>query len=138
MSLNRFTEAQAKNYADALTEIKNGKKRTHWMWYVFPQIKGLGFSETARFYSIEDTGEAVAYLKHPVLGTRLLEISKALLQLESNDALYILGSPDDMKLQSCMTLFAQLPGTDRVFEQVLQKFYSGQKDQRTLQIIGKG
>lgn len=134
-NLNRFTEAQAKNFADALAEIKNGKKRTHWMWYVFPQIQGLGNSEFARFYAIKDLNEATAYLEHPVLGNRLIEISEALLQLDSNDAYQILGSPDEMKLQSSMTLFSLVPNADAVFEAVLKKFYNGVKDPKTMKII---
>lgn len=134
-NLQRFTEAQAKNYTDALTEIKDGKKRTHWMWYVFPQIQGLGNSEFARFYAIKDLEEAEAYLSHPVLGKRLIEISKALLLLESNDPYQILGSPDDMKLQSSMTLFSLATNTDPVFEEVLKKFYNSEKDPKTLQIL---
>jgi uncharacterized protein (DUF1810 family) len=133
--LTRFTEAQSRNYQDALDEIKNGRKRTHWMWYIFPQIQGLGLSETARFYALKDTREAAAYLAHPVLGPRLLEISKALLDLPSNNAQAILGSPDDLKLRSSMTLFAALPGADPVFEQVLDKFYLGAHDEQTLRIL---
>jgi uncharacterized protein (DUF1810 family) len=134
-TLQRFTEAQALNYTDALAEIKNGKKRTHWMWYVFPQIQGLGNSEYARLYAINDMEEAEAYLNHPVLGSRLKEISNALLQLQSNDPYQIFGSPDNMKLQSSMTLFSLLTNTDPVFEEVLKKFYNGEKDPKTLQIL---
>ena len=134
-TLQRFTEAQAHNYADALAEIKNGKKRTHWMWYVFPQIQGLGNSEFARLYAINDMEEAEAYLQHPVLGTRLIEISNALLKLQSNDPYAIFGSPDDMKLQSSMTLFSLVPNADPVFDKVLQKFYNGEKDSKTSQIL---
>ncbi|MDO7853400.1 DUF1810 domain-containing protein [Hymenobacter convexus] len=134
-SLTRFLDAQAANYQDALSEIKSGRKRTHWMWYVFPQIQGLGLSETARFYAIKDLREAEAYAQHPVLGQRLVDISAALLALQSNDAHAILGSPDDMKLQSSMTLFASLPGAPAVFRQVLDKFYSGKQDEKTLRII---
>jgi uncharacterized protein (DUF1810 family) len=134
-NLNRFIEAQSKNFTDALAEIKNGKKRTHWMWYVFPQIQGLGNSEFARFYAIKDLNEATAYLENPVLGNRLIEISEALLQLDSNDAYQIFGSPDDMKLQSSMTLFSLVPHANAVFEAVLQKFYNGVKDPKTMKII---
>jgi len=134
-TLQRFTEAQAHNYADALAEIKNGKKRTHWMWYVFPQIQGLGNSEFARLYAINDMEEAEAYLQHPVLGGRLIEISNALLKLQSNDPYAIFGSPDDMKLQSSMTLFSLVPNADPVFDKVLQKFYNGEKDSKTSQIL---
>jgi len=136
-SLTRFTEAQAQNYADALAEIKNGKKRTHWMWYVFPQIQGLGNSEFARFYAIKDLEEAEAYFKHPVLGSRLIEISSSLLKLKGNDAYAIFGSPDDMKLHSSMTLFSLVPNADPVFEAVLQKFYNSEKDSKTLMILGR-
>lgn len=135
--LTRFIEAQAGNYHDALAEIQNGRKRTHWMWYVFPQIQGLGLSETAWFYAIKDRSEAEAYIAHPVLGPRLREISTALLGLKSNDAHAILGSPDDMKLQSSMTLFAALPGAPPVFQQVLDKFYGGAQDEKTLRILGR-
>ncbi|MBF9143905.1 DUF1810 domain-containing protein [Hymenobacter properus] len=135
-SLNRFLDAQANNYTDALAEIKNGRKRTHWMWYVFPQIQGLGLSETARFYAINGRGEAEEYAAHPVLGPRLREISAALLDLKSNDANAIFGSPDDMKLKSSMTLFASLPGAPPVFQQVLDKFYGGAQDEKTLRLLG--
>lgn len=135
--LTRFLKAQATNYTDALAEISKGKKRTHWMWYVFPQIQGLGFSETARYYSIKDTDEANAYIAHPVLGSRLIEISKALLALDSNNANAVLGSPDDMKLKSSMTLFAALPNANPIFELVLQKYFNGEKDDKTLKIISK-
>jgi uncharacterized protein (DUF1810 family) len=134
-TLNRFIKAQETDYERALTEIRNGKKRSHWMWYIFPQIHGLGFSEMARHYAITSKKEAADYLQHPILGTRLVEISTALLKLESNDAQYILGSPDDMKLQSCMTLFALLGNTNLVFEQVLDKYYNGEKDHKTLDLI---
>lgn len=133
--LQRFLDAQATNYHDALAEIQGGRKRTHWMWYVFPQIQGLGTSETAKFYALHDTAEAEAFVQHPVLGARLLAISRALLALDSSDAYAILGSPDDMKLKSSMTLFAALPGADPVFRAVLDKFYGGEQDEKTLRII---
>ena len=135
-TLSRFIEAQEKSYSVALSEMRNGKKQSHWMWYIFPQIKGLGVSETAKYYSIENKAEAEAFIKHPVLGKRLLEISNVLLDLNSNDAHYIFGSPDDAKLKSCMTLFASL-GTDPVFQKVLDKFYNGAKDEKTLQLLGQ-
>lgn len=136
-SLNRFVDAQKTDYQQALSEIKNGRKRSHWMWYIFPQIQGLGFSETSRYYGIKDAAEAAAYLAHPVLGSRLLEICQALLKLESSNATSIFGSPDDVKLKSSMTLFAALPGANPVFQQVLDKFFNGAKDAKTLQIIGR-
>lgn len=134
--LNRFLDAQAEDYADALSEIRQGRKQSHWMWYVFPQIAGLGFSSTSRFYSIKDLKEAEEYLRHSVLGARLVEISEALLEIEGKTAREIFGSPDDMKLKSSMTLFGALENTNAVFQKVLDKYYGGAKDERTLQIIG--
>jgi uncharacterized protein (DUF1810 family) len=136
-SLDRFITAQETKYDTALTEIKNGRKESHWMWYVFPQIKGLGKSDTAKFYALEDINEAIAFFKHPLLGSRLLEISTALLELASGNANAILGSPDDMKLKSCMTLFNGLPDTSPIFKLVLEKFYDGKEDGATLQIINQ-
>lgn len=130
--LKRFLDAQENSYPTALAEIKSGKKRSHWMWYVFPQIQGLGLSETSKHYAIKDAAEAAAYLAHPVLGHRLLEISRALLALPGSDAHAIFGSPDDVKLHSSMTLFATVPGADTVFSSVLDKFFNGQRDSRTL------
>lgn len=134
-NLERFLDAQANDYSRALREIKSGRKQSHWMWYIFPQIKGLGFSETAKFYAINDLQEARAYLEHPVLGSRLVEISNALLGLEGKSANQILGSPDDLKLKSSMTLFSALEKTDPVFQAVLTKYYKGVADQQTLSII---
>lgn len=133
-TLNRFLTAQERSYATALAEIKAGRKRSHWMWYIFPQIAGLGMSSTAQYYSIQDRLEAEEYMAHPVLGTRLLEISRALLALESSDASAVMGYPDDLKLRSCMTLFAQV-SDDPVFEAVLDKFYGGSPDPRTLALL---
>jgi uncharacterized protein (DUF1810 family) len=137
MSLERFTKAQATSYASALTEVENGKKRTHWMWFIFPQIQGLGNSEYARYYAIQNISEAEDYLKHPILGRRLVEISSALLKLSANYAYTIFGSPDDMKLHSSMTLFSLAANTNPVFEEVLKKFYDSVKDPKTLQIISR-
>ena len=134
-SLNRFLDAQATSYEQALSEIKSGRKRSHWMWFIFPQLQGLGYSETARFYAIKDLQEAELYLQHPVLGKRLIEISKAMLALEGKTANQILGNPDDLKLRSSMTLFAALPGADPVFKAVLDKYYEGNEDERTLQLL---
>lgn len=135
MSLQRFVEAQEDDYENALSEIRSGRKRSHWMWYIFPQIQGLGFSETSRFYAIKNIEEAEEYLQHPVLGKRLIEISNALLDLDTDDAHSVFGSPDDLKLKSSMTLFASLPETDAVFQSVLQKFFDGKKDEKTLSIM---
>jgi len=134
-SLERFVDAQAGTYQDALTEIKNGRKQSHWMWYIFPQIHGLGFSETSKFYGIKNLNEAEEYLKHQVLGNRLVIICEELLRLPSNDANKIFGSPDNLKLKSSMTLFASIPGANPVFERVLRKFFNGAKDDKTLAII---
>ena len=136
MALDRFIEAQESDYETALTEIKNGRKRSHWMWYIFPQIQGLGSTHTSKFYAIKNLDEAAEYLNHPILGKRLITITEALLASPGNNAHDIFGSPDDLKLRSSMTLFDAVPGAPPVFEQVLDKFYGGQKDQRTLQLLG--
>lgn len=133
--LYRFIKAQEKDYSVALLEIKNGKKRSHWMWYIFPQIQGLGFSEMSVFYAIRDLQEATEFLRHPLLGQRLINICNVLLALKENDPGKILGSPDDMKLKSSMTLFASLPDVDPVFDKILTKFFNGEKDNKTLKII---
>ena len=133
--LKRFTEAQENDYQTALAEIKRGRKQSHWMWYIFPQIAGLGFSQTSKFYAIKDRGEAENYLAHPVLGKRLVEISNALLEVEGRTANQIFGSPDDAKLKSSMTLFGALDKTNPVFQNVLDKYFNGAKDQRTLELL---
>lgn len=134
-NLSRFLDAQETDYNRALAEIKNGRKQSHWMWYIFPQISGLGFSETARFYAIDDLEEARLYLDHPVLGKRLIDISRALLQIEGKTANQILGSPDDLKLRSSMTLFSLLENADPVFQTVLDKYFAGLADQRTVALV---
>jgi uncharacterized protein (DUF1810 family) len=136
-NLQRFLDAQESTYETALSEVENGRKQSHWMWYVFPQIQGLGFSETSKHFAIKDGAEAEAFLKHPVLGSRLVRICNALLKLPGNNATSIFGSLDDMKLQSSMTLFSSLPDADPVFQKVLEKFFKAAKDQKTLRIIGK-
>lgn len=135
-NLNRFLEAQATTYQQALSEIKSGRKRSHWMWFIFPQLQGLGYSETARYYAIQDMEEARLYLQHSVLGPRLIEISEAMLQVEGKTASQILGSPDDLKLKSSMTLFAALPAAAPIFRAVLEKYYDGEEDEKTLQLLG--
>jgi len=137
MSLQRFLDAQKADYEIAFSEVKRGKKRSHWMWYIFPQIHGLGFSETSKLYAIKNPDEASEFLNHPVLGKSLIDISKVLLDLPSNDAHAVFGSPDDIKLKSSMTLFASLPNTDPVFQSVLEKFFDGRKDDKTLKIISE-
>lgn len=132
--LERYLKAQELDYAKALAEIKAGHKRSHWMWYIFPQLQGLGHSDTAKFYAIKDKNEALAYMAHPVLGARIIEISNALLQLKSNDAREVMGHPDDKKLKSSMTLFS-LFSHDPVFQKVLDKFYAGAKDKFTVEAM---
>jgi uncharacterized protein (DUF1810 family) len=135
--LNRFLSAQEGVYDRALAEVRSGLKRSHWMWYIFPQIDGLGFSSTTRFYAIKSLEEARQYLSHPVLGARLRESAEAVLSVQGKSALDIFGNPDVMKLQSSMTLFSLVAGPGSVFERVLEKYYQGKRDARTLQIVGK-
>ena len=133
--LQRFIDAQKKDYPIALVEIKKGRKRSHWMWYIFPQIQGLGFSETSKLYGIKNQNEAEEYLTHPLLGSRLIEISNALLALKTDKAGEVLGSPDDLKLRSSMTLFASVKNANPVFQSVLDKFFNGEKDKKTLELL---
>jgi uncharacterized protein (DUF1810 family) len=135
--LNRFIEAQEQIYTQALTEIKSGKKQSHWMWYIFPQIKGLGHSSTSQFYGINNIVEAKEYLIHPILGARLREISNVLHESDKSDAFEIFGSPDFMKLKSSMTLFAIATDEENnVFKKVLDKFFNSSYDRRTLELLG--
>jgi len=134
--LDRFVRAQESDYEQALSEIGGGRKRTHWMWYVFPQIDGLAFSSTSKHYSIKSVGEAKAYLDHPVLGPRLLECAEAVLRVEGRSAREIFGSPDDLKLRSCATLFAYVSPPGSVFDRLLGKYYGGGRDGKTLQLLG--
>lgn len=136
-NLNRFKEAQEKAYTQALSEIKQGRKQSHWMWFIFPQIAGLGMSATSRFYAISCLDEAKEYLADEILGSRLIEISSELLKLHTNDPVKIFGSIDAMKLQSSMTLFSLVDGAPDVFKQVLNKFYNGELDKKTINIIEK-
>ena len=133
--LNRFLEAQAGVYESALAELRRGRKTGHWMWFIFPQIDGLGRSPAARFYAIKSPEEAKGYLSHPALGARLQQCSEALLDLEESSASEILGFPDDLKLRSSMTLFATIAGSDSVFSRVLGRFFGGQPDPRTLELL---
>ena len=133
--LERFVEAQARDYDTALREIRGGRKRSHWMWYIFPQLRGLGFSSTAQFYGLRDLREARDYMAHPLLGPRLIEISEALLGLETDNPSAFMGYPDDLKLCSCMTLFELAAPEQPVFAKVLEKYYGGRRDQRTLALL---
>ena len=134
-NLERFLIAQQTYYQTALQEIKSGKKRSHWMWFIFSQIAGLGYSETARYYAIKNMEEAKAYMEDYTLGTNLIEISQALLEIKSNDADEVMGRPDNLKLKSSMTLFALAKPECEVFQKVLDKFFHGERDQRTVEIL---
>lgn len=129
--LDRFVQTQAGDYPQALSELRAGKKRSHWMWYVFPQIDGLGHSAMSRRYSIKSAAEGRAYLEHPVLGTRLRECFEVVCNIAGRSAHEIFGSPDDLKFRSCATLFAAV-SNDSIFEQALEKYFHGDRDQDTL------
>lgn len=135
--LGRFLNAQAGVYDHALAEIGRGRKTSHWMWYIFPQFEGLGFSSTSRRYSIKSVAEAEAYLDHPVLGKRLIACAEAVLGVDGRTAFEIFGSPDDMKLKSSATLFASVSPPDSVFARLLDKYYKGEQDEKTLRLIEK-
>jgi uncharacterized protein (DUF1810 family) len=134
--LDRFLRAQADDYERALSEIQAGRKRTHWMWYIFPQIDGLAVSSLSKYYAIKSAEEARAYLDHPVLGPRLLQGAEAVVGVEGRSAREIFGSPDDLKLRSCATLFACVAPPGSVFDRLLEKYYGGERDDRTLRLLG--
>ena len=134
--LDKYVSAQARDYDAALREIRGGRKRTHWIWYIFPQLDGLGYSPTAQYYGIRDLEQAKDYMAHPVLGPRLVEISEALLALPSSDPGAVMGYPDDLKLCSSMTLFELAAPDQPVFGKVLDKFYGGRRDPLTLRLLG--
>ena len=135
--LDKFVSAQARDYDTALAEIRSGYKRSHWMWYIFPQLQGLGFSPTAQYYGIRDLEQAKDYMAHPVLGPRLVEISDALLSLPGSNPSAVMGYPDDLKLCSCMTLFELAAPDEPVFGRVLEKYYGGRRDRMTLNLLGR-
>jgi uncharacterized protein (DUF1810 family) len=135
--LARFVDAQVDDYDEAIAEIQVGRKTSHWMWYIFPQIDGLGFSSMSRRYSIKSLDEARAYLDHPVLGPRLLACVEAALSVDGRSAYQIFGSPDDMKLKSSATLFASVTPPGSLFARLLDKFFAGVRDGKTLGLIGK-
>ncbi len=135
--LNRFPAAQEGVYERALAELKSGRKRTHWMWYIFPQIDGLGYSPTARRYSIKSVEEARQYLNHPVLGKRLVECTKAVIALKGGSVSEIFGYPDDLKFKSSMTLFEKIAGPCSVFSSALDKYCHGERDAATLRLLEK-
>lgn len=134
-NLDRFKTAQAHDYKTALSEIRNGRKVSHWMWYIFPQLQQLGYSPTAKYYGLHGIDEAKAYIADDELRHNLVEISEALLALESDNATQIMGYPDDMKLKSCMTLFMLAAPEIPVFQAVLDKFYGGEPDKKTEELI---
>jgi uncharacterized protein (DUF1810 family) len=131
-NLERFVRAQAPDYDRALSELRDGRKRSHWMWYIFPQLEGLGRSSMSQRYSIKSAAEALAYLNHPILGSRLRECVTAVNSVMGRSANEIFGSPDDLKLHSSVTLFAHV-SDDAVFRQLLQKYFDGQPDDETFQ-----
>lgn len=132
--LQRFVDAQAPVYAQALAEITAGRKQSHWMWFVFPQLTGLGRSATASHYGISSAAEARAYWAHPLLGVRLKQCTERVLAIDGRSANAIFGSPDDLKFRSCMTLFAQATGAPP-FEDALKKYFGGQPDPRTIEML---
>ncbi|MBE8724295.1 DUF1810 domain-containing protein [Flavobacterium hungaricum] len=133
--LVRFLDAQNKLYLAALSEIKKGKKESPWMWFIFPQIKGLASCDTSKYYEIKNVDEAIAFLEHPILGKHLLEITTELINTDEKTAEEIFGNPDNEKLQSCMTLFATIQNSEPIFEQVLDKYFEGSTDFHTLQLL---
>jgi uncharacterized protein (DUF1810 family) len=133
--LGRFLTAQEGKYETALREIKAGHKTSHWMWFVFPQFKGLGSSPMSAYFAIQSVEEARAYLAHKVLGARLIACAQAALDVEGKSAREIFGSPDDMKLRSCATLFAQVAEKGSVFEKLIEKYFAGEMDEKTLELM---
>ena len=134
-NLNRFIDAQENMYQIALNEIKRGNKSSHWMWYIFPQYKGLGYSSTSQKYAITCIEEASMYYNHPILGRRLIEITNAFFKIENKSAYEILGDPDYLKMKSCMTLFKAIQTDSEIFSQVINKYYSGIECSRTISQI---
>ena len=135
MDLERFVDAQAGTYDQALAELRAGRKTSHWMWWVFPQVAGLGMSDTSRTYAVAGLAEARAYLRHDVLGPRLRECCQALLALQDVSATRVLGEIDAIKLRSSMTLFAVAEPAEPVFTEVLDRFYDGERDERTVRLL---
>jgi uncharacterized protein (DUF1810 family) len=134
--LDRFVRAQERDYERALSEIRAGRKRTHWMWYVFPQVDGLGSSPMSRQYAITSVAEAEAYLRHPILGPRLVACAEAAMGVEGRSAREVFGAPDDFKLRSCATLFAQVSPAGSVFHRLLDRYFDGRGDEKTLRLLG--
>lgn len=135
--LQRFIYAQEPVYQTVLSELRSGKKLTHWIWFIFPQIDGLGFSPTSKFYAIKSIAEAREYLQHPFLRARLVECTRILLELENLTVQEIFDWPDDLKLKSCMTLFASLDNAPAEFCGVLEKYFRGERDANTLELMSR-
>ena len=133
--LERFVRAQDGVYEVALTEIASGRKRSHWMWFIFPQLAGLGSSPTSEHFAIRTAAEARAYLAHPILGARLLQCTQAVLSVSGRTAHEIFGHPDDLKLRSSATLFASVSAPGSVFDEVLERYFEGSRDERTLRLL---
>lgn len=133
--LQRFKDAQKIDFDIALAEIQSGRKRSHWMWYIFPQIHGLGFSRMSEYYAIRSMEEARDFLHDPDLGGNLRKISEALMELDTDDPHQVFGSPDDLKLLSCMTLLEEAEGRGGVFTRVIEKYYKGKRDRKTMEIL---
>lgn len=134
--LSKFVRAHERDYVAALSEIRNGQKVSHWIWYIFPKLKGLGRSSTSDYYGIQDLDEAKAFLRDEYLGAHLLEISSALLQLDCDDAGVVMGRPDNLKLKSSMTLFSLADPEEDIFKKVLEKYFDGMVDAQTLKMLG--
>ena len=135
-NLQRFVDAQRDEYDDVCAELRAGRKRSHWIWFIFPQMKGLGVSSTSNWFGISSLSEAQAYLRHPVLGPRLKECTEFVKQIEGRSLREIFGSPDDLKFRSCMTLFAHATEENRLFLDALQKYCGGEFDAATLMLLG--
>jgi uncharacterized protein (DUF1810 family) len=136
-SLSRFINAQETIFEVVLAELRSGQKRSHWMWYIFPQIEGLGHSPTSRYYAIKSLDEAREYLNHPILGSRLVECAEILLGIEGRTAAEIFGFPDDLKFRSCMTMFSWAAKANSIFDRVLEKYFDGKPDKETLKLLGR-
>ena len=134
-ALQRFISAQEEVYEHVLKELQHGQKRSHWMWYIFPQMDGLGVSAMSRFYAIKSIDEARAYLQHPILGKRLIECSRTVWLIKNRSVREIFGSPDDMKFKSCMTLFEIVAPSNSIFTKLLEDLFSNERDNKTVQLI---
>ena len=133
---DRFVQAQVNDYPVALAELRAGRKRSHWMWYIFPQLAGLGFSAMSQRYEIRNLAQASAYLAHPLLGPRLIECAEAVLSIKGQSAREVFGTPDDLKLRSCATLFAAMSSSGSVFHRLVDVYFAGKPDEKTMRLLG--